>query len=372
MSDHDSEHEEELDLSNSDVVTKYKAAAEIVNKTLALVLADCKPGAKLVDIAEKGDKSIAELCATQFKGKQIEKGIAFPTCLSLNSVVGHFSPLADDTTELKEGDVLKIDLGAHIDGFVAVTAHTLLVQSGAGAVTGQPADVIQAAHTAAEVAMRLIKPGKKVSAVAEALEKVVEAYGCNLVEGVMTHQMKQFVIDGNKVVLNKVTPEMKVEEDEFEENEVYAVDIVVSTGEGKAKVKDEKETTVYKRALDMEYNLKMKASRAIFSEISKKYPCMPFPIRGLDTKQSRFGLVECLNHGLLHSYPVLHEKPDALVAHFKYTVLLMPNGNDKITGVPAQEIKSEKTLEDEELKKLLQTALKPKKKNKKKTKKEGE
>lgn len=35
---------------------------------------------------------------------------------------------------------------------------------------------------------------------------------------------------------------------------------------------------------------------------------MPFPIRGLDTKQSRFGLVECLNHGLLHSYPVLHEK----------------------------------------------------------------
>lgn len=55
---------------------------------------------------------------------------------------------------------------------------------------------------------------------------------------------------------------MKVEEDEFEENEVYAVDIVVSTGEGKAKVKDEKETTVYKRALDMEYNLKMKVRRA--------------------------------------------------------------------------------------------------------------
>ena len=96
------------------------------------------------------------------------------------------------------------DLGAHIDGFVAVTAHTLLVQSAAGPVTGAAADVMQAAHTAAEAAMRLIKPGKPISGVATELEKVVSAYGCSLVEGVMTHQMKQFVIDGNKVVLNKV------------------------------------------------------------------------------------------------------------------------------------------------------------------------
>lgn len=96
------------------------------------------------------------------------------------------------------------DLGAHIDGFVAVTAHTLVVQETPGAVSGKAADLIQAAQTCAEVAMRMIKPGKPVSAVPEQLEKVVEAYGCSLVEGVMTHQMKQFVIDGNKVVLNKV------------------------------------------------------------------------------------------------------------------------------------------------------------------------
>lgn len=82
----------------------------------------------------------------------------------------------------------------------------------------------------------------------------------------------------------------------------------MSTGEGKAKVLDEKETTVYKRALDQEYKLKLKASRQIFSEINKKYPTMPFTVRALDSKQSRLGLVECLNHGLLHPYPVLHEK----------------------------------------------------------------
>lgn len=89
---------------------------------------------------------------------------------------------------------------------------------------------------------------------------------------------------------------------------------------------DEKETTVYKRALDVEYKLKLKASRVVFSEINKRFPAMPFTIRALtegaegEAKQDltgaqlRLGLVECLKHDLLHPYPVLHEKQGDLVA----------------------------------------------------------
>lgn len=69
--------------------------------------------------------------------------------------------------------------------------------------------------------------------VTEAIQKVAAAYDCKIVEGVLSHQMKQFVIDGNKVVLNVSGPDMRVDEAEFEENEVYAIDIVTSTGEGK-------------------------------------------------------------------------------------------------------------------------------------------
>lgn len=69
--------------------------------------------------------------------------------------------------------------------------------------------------------------------VTEAIQKVAAAYDCKIVEGVLSHQMKQFVIDGNKVVLSITNPETRVDEAEFEENEVYAIDIVTSTGEGK-------------------------------------------------------------------------------------------------------------------------------------------
>lgn len=121
-------------------------------------------------------------------------------------------------------------------------------------------------------------------------------------------------------------------------------------GEGKARVLDEKQTTVYKRALDMEYSLKMKASRAMLSDINKRYPCMPFPLRALlsapagGQQTSRFGLVECLNHGLLHAYPVLYEKEGEIVAQVKGTVLLLPNGSDRVTTCPLQEVSSEKSV----------------------------
>ncbi|GAX74700.1 hypothetical protein CEUSTIGMA_g2148.t1 [Chlamydomonas eustigma] len=364
----------ELDLSNSDVVTKYKAAAEIANKALAAVISECKDGAKIVDLCVCGDNVINVEVEKIFKGKKLEKGSAFPTCVSVNSVVGHFSPVSEDTTAVKSGDIVKIDLGVHIDGFIATQAQTVFVQEAATApVTGRAADVMSAARTAFDAALRLIRPGKKVSEVAATLQSIAEAYGCNVVEGVMTHQMKQFIIDGNKCVLNKPSPEAKVEEAEFEENEVYAVDIVMSTGEGKPKVLDEKATTVYKRALDVEYNLKLKASRAVFSEVNKRYPTMPFTLRalveGVDNKdlakQMRLGMVECLNHQMLQPYPVLHEKPGDLVAQMKGTVLLMPNGSDVVTKAPTQVLETEKKV-DADVLALLASSIKTNKKKKKK------
>ncbi|KAK1283297.1 Methionine aminopeptidase 2A [Acorus calamus] len=375
MSDDEAKEEKELDLSSPDVVTKYKTASEILNKALQLVVSECKPKAKVVDICEKGDSFIREQTGNTYKNvkKKIERGVAFPTCLSVNNIVCHFSPLASDETVLEENDIVKIDMGCHIDGFITVVAHTLVIQE--GPVTGRAADVIAAANTAAEVALRLVRPGKKNKDVTEAIQKVAAAYDCKIVEGVLSHQMKQFVIDGNKVVLSVTNPDTRVDEAEFEENEVYAIDIVTSTGEGKPKLLDEKQTTIYKRAVDKNYHLKMKASRFIFSEINQKFPIMPFTARALEEKRARLGLVECVNHDLLQPYPVLHEKAGDLVAHIKFTVLLMPNGSDRITSHPLQDLRPTKTIDDDpEIKAWLALGTKTKKKGggKKKKGKKGE
>nr|DAD28059.1 TPA_asm: hypothetical protein HUJ06_029527 [Nelumbo nucifera] len=339
MSDEETKEEKELDLTSPEVVTKYKSAAEIVNKALQLVLSECKPKAKIVDLCEKGDAFIREQTGNMYKNvkRKIERGVAFPTCISVNNTVCHFSPLASDETVLEEGDMLKIDMGCHIDGFIAVVA--------------------------AEVALRLVRPGRKNKDVTEAVQKVAAAYDCKIVEGVLSHQLKQFVIDGNKVILSVTSPETRVDDAEFEENEVYAIDIVTSTGDGKPKLLDEKQTTIYKRAVDKNYHLKMKSSRFIFSEINQKFPIMPFSARALEEKRARLGLVECVNHDLLQPYPVLHEKPGDFVAHIKFTVLLMPNGSDRITSHALQELQPTKKIDDDpEIKAWLALGTKTKKK----------
>ncbi|KAF5938120.1 hypothetical protein HYC85_025626 [Camellia sinensis] len=220
--------------------------------------------------------------------KKIERGIAFPTCVSMNNTLCHFSPLASDEAVLEE-------------------AHTHVLQG--GLVTGSQADVIAATNITAEVALRLVRPGRKNKDVTEAIQKVVVAYDCKIVEGVLSHQLKQFVIDGNKVVLSVSSPETRVDDVEFEKNEDYAIDIATSTGEGKPKLLHEKQTTIYKRVVDKNYHLKMKTSRFIFSEISQKFPIMPFTTRALEEKRARLGLVKYVNHDLLQPYPVRHEKP---------------------------------------------------------------
>ncbi len=87
----------------------------------------------------------------------------------------------------------------------------MVVLAAAGeTVSGRAADAIAAARTAYDAALRLMRPGHKVGEVAPVLNRIVEAYGCTLVEGVMSHEMSQYIIDGNKCVLNRPGPESKV------------------------------------------------------------------------------------------------------------------------------------------------------------------
>lgn len=115
----------------------------------------------------------------------------------------------------------------------------------------------------------------------------------------------------------------------------------------------------------------MKASRLFLSEAEKKFGLMPFTLRLFDEEvKAKMGIVECAKHDLMQPFAVLYEKPGELVAQFKYTVILMPNGPLKITGLPfeAELYKSEHSVEDEDLKALLAQSASRKAAKKKKKK----
>jgi len=353
------------------VVTKYKMSAEIVNKVLKELMTECKPGCSVRDLCVLGDKKLTEETGKAYKkDKKIAKGVAFPTCISVNNVICHYSPLlSEPDTLLADGDLVKIDLGAHIDGFIAVVAHTFVLGASAEApVTGRKADVIMAAHLASEAALRLVKPGMENTEVTDTLSEIGKAYDCKPVEGMVSHNLEQNIIDGEKTINNCLEGQAKDREiHDFKQHEVYAVDVLLSTGDGKNQEKDAK-TTVFKKT-GLTYMLKMKTSREFFSQVGKSYGPMPFNLRNCEEeKKARMGVVECVKHQVLQPFHVLYEKDGTFVAQFKFTVLLMPNGPMKITGLPFDEAlyKSEKKLEDGEILTLLKQSTNPRANKKKK------
>lgn len=117
-------------------------------------------GSKIFELCIWADNLIYEELNKVYNKKPTFKGLAFPTCISVNEICGHNAPLQEDSTNIKEGDLVKLELGVHIDGFPAFVAHTIVVQSDANApITGKKADVILAAFYASQAALRLIKPG---------------------------------------------------------------------------------------------------------------------------------------------------------------------------------------------------------------------
>lgn len=149
----------------------------------------------------------------------------------------------------------------------------------------------------------------------------------------LSHQLKQFEIDGEKSIIQNPNEIQRKEHEKssFELHEVYAIDVLVSTGEGVVSYiyayfcpflimfirlfeifkgrEMETRTTVFKKSNET-YMLKMKASRALFTEVSSKCGTMPFSLRNLeDEKKARMGVVECVSHKLLEPFHVLYEKP---------------------------------------------------------------
>ncbi|KAF7424196.1 Curved DNA-binding protein (42 kDa protein) [Pleurotus ostreatus] len=368
-------------------LTKYKTAADIVNQVVKKLIDLCVEGAKVLDICVEGDKLLEEGTGAVYnkavKGVKVQKGIAFPTSISVNNCVAHFSPLASDPLSsqlLAKDDVVKIHVGAHIDGYAAVSAETIVVgASPENPVTGRRADAIKAAWHAAEIAMRHIKVGNKNWAVTEAVGKIVSTWDCKPVEGMLSCQQTQNVIDGKKrIILNpSESQKREFETITFAENEVYGMDILISTGEdGKARL-EESRTTIYQRDSTVTYQLKMKTSRAVFSEVQKKSGAFPFNIRCLeDEKRARMGLQEAVQHSLVKPYEVIYTPAGTFVAAFHFTIALLPAGPALITHPPVwykpELVKTEKELEDEETKALLARNLRPTKSKKKKTKADGE
>lgn len=315
-------------------LNKYKMAGKIASKVLDELVNVCKPGTTVYQMCTLGDKMIMEEVNKVYKDTY--KGIAFPTCVSVNNVCGFNVPKSETGQALKNGDLVKIELGVHIDGYPALLCYTVLV--GSVKKDDRRMDALNAMSDASKEILNIMKPGKTNFDVVKIMEKYAKKYNCNLptinenihAPGVMSYQISRYVVDGynddddefiHQLILCKHNDnyDFEMRETEFEQDEVYAIDILYSTGTGKLNITGA-ESLVYKRLQDKKHSLKMKASRATLSTFGRnRFPMSQgskFDVRW------KLGLKECINNGLVESYPPIGEKEGVYTARAKFTVVV--------------------------------------------------
>lgn len=321
--------------SNPTCLNKYVLAGNIAQEVIEILIEQVNNTRSIGQLCARGDMIIIEKTKKLFKKSKVTRGIGFPTCISKNEIAGHFCPIEiQKDVILKDGDLVKIDLGVQIDGFCALIATT--VQVGGGTLTGRKADCIASAWTAVECAIRMMKPGISNLAITNMFEDVAKIYECHCLENVLSHELHQFVIDGENTIISKQTSERQVEKFLLQPDKVYAIDVVMSSGTGRVTRKDVYSSTVYKRIVENYYQLKNKSSREFLRRVNDDFPCFPFSLRNFqdNVARTRLGIKECINHNLLIDYPILHEKQGEYIAQYKFTVLIRSRrGPLRICGI---------------------------------------
>ncbi|WFD43236.1 methionyl aminopeptidase [Malassezia psittaci] len=356
------------------ILTKYKTAGEIAAKAIRTVVEAISEGKTVLELVQLGDQAVEQGTGAVYKDKKVSKGSAFPTTISINQVVTNFAPLPSDEsskTALKNGDVVKVQLGAQIDGYPSILAETVVVgASSEKPVQGRTADALAAAHTAADVAIRLLKPGALNHDIQKQVETTIKEFGVRGLDGIQTNLFSKNEISGKKKIAFGGDMSTRPDACKLEENEVYGVDIVVTTSdEGKSK-SDNSHTAIYRKT-NSTYLLKMATSRKVYSEIQKKAGAFPFNLRALeDEKRARMGVQECANHNLVTPFEVLVDtNASAITTQVFFTAAVSAKGAIRLTPTPtwysAEKVKAEKQVTNDEIKNLLATSVRQTKKKSK-------
>ncbi|MBT3405364.1 type II methionyl aminopeptidase [archaeon] len=254
----------------------------------------------LLEIAKKIESKIEKL-----GGKS-----AFPTNLSINEIAAHYTPTFDDET--KAHGLLKIDLGVHIDGWVADTAFSVDLEN-----SEKNKKLIYAAEAALKNAIDLIQKEKTtLGEIGKTIQETIEAEGFSPILNLSGHSMEQYDLHAGITI-----PNINTQNQTELTDGLYAIEPFSTTGSG--KVQDGRPSGIYQIIDDK--NTRSPIAREILSYITEEHGSLPFCERWLIKKfgtKAKIALHQLESQGILHQYPQLIEISKEKVAQAENTILI--------------------------------------------------
>jgi methionyl aminopeptidase len=285
---------------------EYIKAGKIAAKVREAIKADVKPGAKVIDICDRVEGMIVQEGASP----------GFPCNVDIDQVAAHYvSPLGDQTT-IRDRAMVKVDIGVHVDGYIADTAVTVCLDP---ALAQMPI----AAQDALEVALGALKAGVRASDIGATIEHTIKNRGMRPIRNLTGHKLGRYIVHAGRSIPNVAGYELH----KLEEGEVYAIEPFSVLPGAAGEVRDGPPSNIYrfqrKRNLDGQ-------SRQMLAFIQQEYRTLPFASRWLlrrfPGQEGQKAFADLLSNRCIVGYPQLLEKSGGVVAQWEHTAIIQKDG----------------------------------------------
>jgi methionyl aminopeptidase len=285
---------------NDEAVDSTRKAGAIAREARMLGMGMVDKGVRLLDVAVEVESFIVR------KGGKP----AFPTNISINEIAAHYSPRSDDTLAFSTGDLVKVDVGAHVDGYIGDTAVTVEVG------TRNWGPLIESSAKALTIATDIVREGTVINAIGGAIERSIRSTGYLPITNLTGHGMNRYNLHAGLTIPNfddgsttKIPKEM-----------IIAIEPFATNGIG--EVKNSKPGNIYRILKDRE--VKDPKAAEMFSAIKENFGPLPFCERWCTALEpdAQTHLKTLVRHGILFAYPILIEAKGGMVSQTEHTVLI--------------------------------------------------
>ncbi len=282
-----------------DETEKYIEAGKIASAALKYSAKFVKPGKLLLDATLKAEEKVLDLGGE----------FAFPPQISVNDIAAHYCAYPEDDIVFKKGDVVKIDVGAMIDGYIGDNALTVDL--------GNNESLVKASREALENAIKILRPGLTIGEIGKTIQETIEKHEFSPVKNLSGHGLSQYKFHDSPNIPNIKTNNLN----KLKKGQVIAIEPFASTGSG----------IIYESSPANIFSLRQKKpvrniiTRNVLREILK-FKGMPFTTRWLSQKISEpkvnFAIREMLQLNMLYKYPPLPDSGKGLVSQAEHTIII--------------------------------------------------
>lgn len=214
--------------------------------------------------------------------------------------------------EFKDDDVVKLDLGAHVDGYIADTAITV-------DLSNSYKDLVKASEDALYTVIKEINPPMNIGEMGKIIQEVIESYGYKPISNLSGHVMHRYELHTGISIPNVYERTNQY----IDVGDLVAIEPFATDGFG--MVKDGNLGNIYKFLAKRP--IRLPQARKLLDVISKNYPYLPFAERWvLKNESERLALNSLIRASCIYGYPILKERENGIVGQAEHTILITENG----------------------------------------------